>query len=551
MANKIKFQQIEGGDQLVLDAAQGLLDAAAALSAAQTAQSTADATDAAFVTFRDTTAPGLISTAKQQAIDAASTDATTKANTAKTAAKDYADIQDAAKLLEAQAYTDAKVAAAADDIGAFATANYVFSSVDVGDSYSPSLSDVITNSGITIKEGEKGLIHFTDSAFSGLLASETPIEEAEVFINGIKKVYLGGHVVVQKLNGVYNVVSIGASSYFQDIMAIRTLSMSQVSALDTRVTAAEGEIDTLQSDATALATRVTSAEGDIAQSQTDIGNLNVSIQGLQDRTTTAESKIDTLQSDATALAGRVTAVEGDVTTLETDLTAVTTRVTTAEGEIDTLQTDVTALDTRLDSAEASISQHTASIININENLVFFTEQINLQQASIDQHTLDIIALQAADVTMSGQISTLQADVVTAQQAAEGAQADADTAINNAATAQSAADAALTQANTVASDLATAIENLKEFSDTIKIEIADGDPRIGSSTIQFMPNIFFDNQYRTLRQLIATENGVLISRFDLLVTAEDGENYALVTATLTNPISKGDVFELNYTVRGKA
>ena len=493
MANKIKFQQIEGGDQLVLDAAQGLLDAAAALSAAQTAQSTADATDAAFVTFRDTTAPGLISTAKQQAIDAASTDATTKANTAKTAAKDYADIQDAAKLLEAQAYTDAKVAAAADDIGAFATANYVFSSVDVGDSYSPSLSDVITNSGITIKEGEKGLIHFTDSAFSGLLASETPIEEAEVFINGIKKVYLGGHVVVQKLNGVYSIVSIGASGYFQDIMAIRTLSMSQVSALDTRVTAAEGEIDTLQ-------------------------------------------------SDATALAGRVTAVEGDVTTLETDLTAVTTRVTTAEGEIDTLQTDVTALDTRLDTAEASISQHTASIININENLVFFTEQINLQQASIDQHTLDIIALQAADVTMSGQISTLQTNVVAAQTDATSAQSAANAA-------QSAANAAQEDATSALSLIVIALDKAKVYSQVVTQTISSGDTAIGGTSFATVVSRVLDGQKRNYvaNSVSVYENGVAIS-FEDITVLEDTEELA-ISFTTTNPISLGDTFQIKALLQG--
>lgn len=375
MANKIKFQQIEGGDQLVIDAAQGLLDAAAALSAAQAAQSTADATDAAFVTFRDTTAPGLISTAKQQAIDAASADATTKANAAETAAKAYADVQDAANLLAAKAYTDAQLITAADDIGAFASADYVFASVDAGEVLSPSLIDVIINSDITIKEGEKGLIHFTDSAFSGLLASETPIYEKVVLIEGSlgKKVSLGGHIVVSYSQGVYDIVSIGASSYFQDVMAIRTLSMSQVSALDTRLTA---------------------AEGDIADAQTDIGNLN-------NRVTTAEGEIDTLQSDVTGLDTRLDTAEASISQHTASIININEQIQFVVNDLNTIQ--------------QTTDQHTIDIVALQNADVTMQGQISTLQTNVTtaQTTADTAVTNAA----------------TAQSAADAAQEDATSALS--------------------------------------------------------------------------------------------------------------------------
>ena len=130
-------------------------------------------------------------------------------------------------------------------------------------------------------------------------------------------------------------------------------SKADQTALDTlsgRVTTAEGDIDTLQSDVSGLKT--TKAD------KTELGNYATKTE----LATKADSATVTALNDAAEkIANRVTEVSDasddahyptakavwDIVQAETadiastgDLSALTTRVTTAEGEIDTLQTDM-------------------------------------------------------------------------------------------------------------------------------------------------------------------------------------------------------------------
>lgn len=104
-----------------------------------------------------------------------------------------------------------------------------------------------------------------------------------------------------------------------------------VSAIDTRVTTLEGEMD--------------AAEGRLTTVESDISGITGSATSLTGRVDTAESDITALEtragdieSAATTLAGRVTTAESDITDIETAATALTTRVTTAESDIDALET---------------------------------------------------------------------------------------------------------------------------------------------------------------------------------------------------------------------
>ena len=146
--------------------------------------------------------------------------------------------------------------------------------------------------------------------------------------NQIKKKYLAPEVI----------------SYFDDqIDAVE----GSVSGLDGRLTTAEGEINTLQSDLSALDVRVGDAEGDIS--------------ALDGRVTTAEGEIDGLQSDLSALDIRVSTAETDIdnlegrmTTAEGDIDALEGRMSTAEGDIDAVEIRMTTAELEIDGIQAEL-----------------------------------------------------------------------------------------------------------------------------------------------------------------------------------------------------
>lgn len=164
----------------------------------------------------------------------------------------------------------------------------------------------------------------------------------------------------------------------QEVSTEEARAMGVESGLNSRLTTAEGEIDTLQTDLDAaeqaitdevtramgvesgLNNRLTTAEGEIDTLQTDLDAAEQAIidevsramgveSGLNSRLTTAESEIDTLQSDLDAAEDAIDAEEARAMGVESGLNS---RLTTAEGEIDTLQTDLNNAEDAIDAEEA-------------------------------------------------------------------------------------------------------------------------------------------------------------------------------------------------------
>lgn len=119
----------------------------------------------------------------------------------------------------------------------------------------------------------------------------------------------------------------------------------------TRITTAEGNIVSLDS-------RLTTAESTITSNNS----------ALDTRVTTAEGEIDTLQTDTTSLDGRVTTAEGEIDTLQTETTSLDGRVTTNEGTISTNGGNISSIDTRLTTAEGSVTDHETRITTIETTL---------------------------------------------------------------------------------------------------------------------------------------------------------------------------------------
>lgn len=84
-------------------------------------------------------------------------------------------------------------------------------------------------------------------------------------------------------------------------------------------------------------------DADLQALETTVGGIQTTVTSQGVRLTAAEGDIDTLQDGVGDLQVDVVALQGDMTTVQGDVVALDTRVTTAEGEIDTLQTEVADL----------------------------------------------------------------------------------------------------------------------------------------------------------------------------------------------------------------
>ena len=143
----------------------------------------------------------------------------------------------------------------------------------------------------------------------------------------------------------------------------------EVTELQTRMTTAESDIDTLQADMTeaqgdisSLETRMTAAEGDIDNLQSDMSTAEGDISSLKSRMTAAEGDIDTLQADMTTAKGNISALQADITEAQEGISSLETRMADAEDDISTAQSDITALqndkqdktDNSLDTADKTV-----------------------------------------------------------------------------------------------------------------------------------------------------------------------------------------------------
>lgn len=147
-----------------------------------------------------------------------------------------------------------------------------------------------------------------------------------------------------------------------DISAMDTAYKAADTALDGRVSAAESDIDDLQSGkadkattlagygitdamtATAITNAISEATDDmatntgVAASIKEVTDVMATDTELSTAVSTLESKITTAGADTTALAGRVTTAEGKITTIEN-------QQTTQDGKISALETSLSASGT--------------------------------------------------------------------------------------------------------------------------------------------------------------------------------------------------------------
>ena len=133
-------------------------------------------------------------------------------------------------------------------------------------------------------------------------------------------------------------------------------SATAISALQTDLTAAEGNISTNTSDITALESTVNDSSTGVAATATALSNLTT-------RVTTAEGTISTNTSDITTLENTVNDSTSGVAANATAITGLGTRLTTAEGSITSQASDISDLNAEV--FDSSGNGVLASITSVN------------------------------------------------------------------------------------------------------------------------------------------------------------------------------------------
>ena len=149
-----------------------------------------------------------------------------------------------------------------------------------------------------------------------------------------------------------------------------------IANLQSRMTAAEGNITNLFTITTNLDGRVTICETDISGLKTrvdaaedNITNLFTITTSLDGRVTICETdisglktRVDAAEDNITNLDGRVTNCETRITVNENDIANTASRLSTVAGNVSTLQTRVSTAETDIDALEAreQIPAHTAA-----------------------------------------------------------------------------------------------------------------------------------------------------------------------------------------------
>lgn len=174
------------------------------------------------------------------ALTQAANTAQQKADAAKNAAETFATNADAANLLLAKAYADSKVLELKDNdiVKSF---SFGFDAVsNAGNNIDYYFATFVDNNNLTsqIENGEKMLVFCYSSDLATALGDANPIQLSTVrMLDNLGAVMfnipIGGSFVLSKASGQLVFESATASTYINDVLAIRTLSQTQIAQVIT------------------------------------------------------------------------------------------------------------------------------------------------------------------------------------------------------------------------------------------------------------------------------------------------------------------------------
>lgn len=184
----------------------------------------------------------------------------------------------------------------------------------------------------------------------------------------------------------------------------QTLTLDS-SALQSQITANDGDITTLQAADVTLQDNIDAEEADRIAAD---GALDTLITAEQTARIAADTTLQTnITAEATARTNADTALQTQITSNDGDIAALNTRVGTAEGNITNNDTDIAALDTRLTTAEGNITSNDTDISGLDTRLA--TVEANQGATGIDVSALEdrVDVIETDITTIEGDITGLE------------------------------------------------------------------------------------------------------------------------------------------------
>jgi len=201
-----------------------------------------------------------------------------------------------------------------------------------------------------------------------------------------------GSDLLSQINSAVASISVNAG----DILAIE----GDVTSLQTSVTSLNGTVSTNSSAISALTTRVTAAEGSISVNSTDITALDTSLTNLSTSVSGNSTAISALSSTVTTQGGLITANSNDITALENTVNNPTTGVAATSLALSSLSSTVTAQGNSITANANDISALGVTVTNNTSGITANSTNITSLTSTVTSQGGDISALSSSLSTLS-------------------------------------------------------------------------------------------------------------------------------------------------------
>lgn len=194
-----------------------------------------------------------------------------------------------------------------------------------------------------------------------------------------------------------------------------------VTALQTRMTTAEGDIDTNTADISTNSSAITANSTAISTLDSTVVSQGSTLTALSadvvDLTTALEDEggsFSTTSNAVTVLQSRVTQTETDISSNSTSITNLTSSLSTTDAAVSSNTSAISALDTRVSSTESSLTAQASSITQLQSDLDSAELNIGTNATALSALTTRVTSTENSISVNSSDISSLSSDLTTAQ-----------------------------------------------------------------------------------------------------------------------------------------
>ena len=148
-----------------------------------------------------------------------------------------------------------------------------------------------------------------------------------------------------------------------DIDVSGTLSLPNITNVESSLSNLETDVSGLQSDVSGLQSDVSGLQSDVSGLQSDVSGLQSDVSGLQSDVSGLQSDVSGLQSDVSGLQSDVSGLQSDVSGLQSDVSGLQSDVSGLQSDVSGLQSDVSGLQ-----SDVSLGTFTGSFIPDNQTI---------------------------------------------------------------------------------------------------------------------------------------------------------------------------------------